>query len=198
MKEANESSDFEADQPSNNEVDQENNVNTKKRTKKEKVKINGKNSSKIAEIKRQKGEAYTNRAGKLIPAKVVNFGVLCSEGCRRKCSEKFNSEERKKIFSRYYSFNNEHLKSVLLLKGISCQVPSRRRSRTLSGQPKAATFMYSIITIGNRSVPVCKTAFCSLYQIGKKKIKLLQEDLKRGLDTPKIPQEEDLTTDQIK
>lgn len=110
MTEPNKSSDFEADQPSNNEVEQENNVNTEKREKNEKVEINRRNSSKVTVMKRQKGEAYPNRAGKLlIPATVVNF------------------EERKKLLTRYYNrLNCENRKNELLVKGISCQVPSRR------------------------------------------------------------------------
>lgn len=174
--EPNECSGFEKKQPSTNELDHENNHNTEKPIK---------NSRKIAAMKRQKGEAYTNQAGKLIPAKVVNFGVLCSEGCRRKCSQMFYPAERKKIFSSYYSLNDENLKNMLLFKGISCRVPSR--PKRISSRPKAATFMYTI-SIDNRTVPVCKKAFCSLYQIGMKKIKLLQEYIKDGLDAPKMSQ----------
>nr|CAI5864751.1 unnamed protein product [Callosobruchus analis] len=55
-----------------------------------------------AALARQRGETYVNQRGRTIPAKVVNLGTLCSENCKKKCSDQLGTKERQNMFSRYY------------------------------------------------------------------------------------------------
>lgn len=135
----------------------------------------------IAAIARQRGENYFNQRGKEIPGKVVNLGILCHEGCKKKCSDKVDPEKRREIFSRFYKLD-EDTKNMLLFKSMTCKVPSRPQKN--AANHKSVSFTYTI-NINNTGVTVCKKAFCSLYQIGKKKVEYLQQSIKEGLHTPK-------------
>nr|CAI5856594.1 unnamed protein product [Callosobruchus analis] len=52
----------------------------------------------IAALARQRGETYVDQRGRTIPAKVVNLGTICSENCKKKCSDQLGTEERQNIF----------------------------------------------------------------------------------------------------
>ncbi|CAH1106579.1 unnamed protein product [Psylliodes chrysocephalus] len=136
----------------------------------------------VAAIARQRGETYTNQRGKKIPRKSVNLGTLCNEGCKKKCSEKVRPEERREIFFSYYKLLDEDTKNMLPFKCMAYKVPARPQKN--AARHKSASFTYKL-AVNKTEVTVCKKAFCTLYEIGKKKVEYLQQSIKEGLHTPK-------------
>lgn len=135
---------------------------------------------KRAAISRQKGEEYISQNGKVVKKKVANEGNLCKENCRRKCNLQFSIEDRELILRKYYSLD-VNAKNTLIFKSIQIEPVSRHRPQRCSS--KVHTFKY-FITHQTQLRQVCRDAFCSLYRIGRKKVEITQNLLKRGIPAP--------------
>lgn len=134
---------------------------------------------------REKGLEYISQTGKVMPKKVINKQLtLCKEKCRLQCGSKFSVEARETILKKYYNLNN-NAKCCILFKSIALEPVARHRIRTKSStnRPKQYSFRYSI-TFEKANITVCKDAFCSLYQIGRKKVENIQNQLKTGQSAP--------------
>lgn len=131
---------------------------------------------------RQSGQEYLSQTGKLMKKKEIKKGVLCKEQCRLKCSVKFNIEDRETCLKRFYSLD-KNAKNSLLFKSMSIQPVARHRHRSNTKPSKNYTFKY-MMTHNKQIVAVCKDAFCSLYQIGRKKVEKIQSSLKLGQSVP--------------
>lgn len=136
----------------------------------------------VAAKARESGESYVSRKGIVIPAKHINEDIICNEKCRLKCSVKIDQDQRVTIFNDFYK-HNVNGKNIILFKSISMSHPKRKRKGAI--KHKTASFNYTV-TVGGNNVPVCKSAFMSLYQIGRKKISLIQDQIKKGLSAPDL------------
>ena len=57
---------------------------------------------------RESGRAYVNHRGVYIAAKKpYTDDILCSEKCRYKCSQKFDTGSRKTVFSSFYKLSSD-------------------------------------------------------------------------------------------
>lgn len=135
---------------------------------------------KKAAFARERGKEYISYKGEVVPAKEVKLGLLCTEKCRLKCSQKFDANSRREIHSRFYKLD-VNAKNSLLFKSIElCTV---ERQRTNAKSHKTASYKFKI-TCNTTSHQVCKSAFWSLYGIGRKKVDLIQKQIKMGNSAP--------------
>lgn len=133
-----------------------------------------------ASIARQKGEEYMSYKGQIIPAKSIETQNLCTEKCRLKCNQNVPIDHRKQILSQFHKLDVNG-KNAILFGSISiCPV---KRPRKGAIKHKLASFKYSVTVQGNQ-IFICKNALASLYQIGKKKIDLIQKSMKTGSSAP--------------
>lgn len=65
---------------------------------------------------REMGKEYMSYKGTLASEKKVNLGVLCSEKCPLKCTEKITIEERTRLFQYCYSLDLNSLQKYLHCK----------------------------------------------------------------------------------
>lgn len=141
------------------------NTNQPKKKSRKRVCCQDEWKKKKAAIAREKGLPYINQKGKEIQGKTVIDGFLCTQKCPKKCSKKVSLENRRKIFSTYYKLD-VNCKNIFLFKCMSMQSPSRPQKN--ARKHKSCTFHYTI-NIEKNTVSFCKRAFCSIFQIGKKR-----------------------------
>lgn len=136
---------------------------------------------KKAAICREHGQAYTSQKGTKMSAKSPEFGSLCKkQKCKRGCNDHFDERAREEIFRKYYALDI-NAKNAVLFKSISIK-PVRRHRKNIT-RPKTSSFTYSV-TYNKTVRTVCKTAFCSLYQLSNKKVQIIQRKLNSGTSAP--------------
>lgn len=171
--------DSEAGEPVQLENTAEENPSTQKNSRKRKRRPETWKRKKAAKC-RERGEEYISYKGTLVPAKKVNTGILCSEKCPLKCSEKISIEERHTLFKSFYSMD-VNSKNVFLFKSIVIQ--NVKRFRADAQKHKTASFKYKIF-LDRTEKFVCKRAICAIFAIGRKKLQLIQEKIKKGACSP--------------
>lgn len=132
---------------------------------------------------RNSGRTYFTYKQISKPAKEPNLlNVLCVEKCRKKCSEKISAEDRKTLFSTYYSLDLSG-KNQLLFGCIHRKSVKHHRKNSI--KKKQNTFTYNI-KLPNRDdvIVVCKRALCSIFQISTKKIEIIQKKHSAGQIAP--------------
>lgn len=141
-----------------------------------------------------------------MPAKKPNLlTVLCSVNCRRNCSNKILVEQRQALFTTYYSLDLNG-KNVMLFNCIQRKNVKHHRKNAI--KRKQNTFIYIIkLPSHNEPIIVCKTAFCSLFQISTKKVEIIQKkhaageivpsDDKRGKHTNRTNKTSDEVVNEI-
>ncbi|CAG9765580.1 unnamed protein product [Ceutorhynchus assimilis] len=138
-------------------------------------------SRNVSALARQQGKAYiSQKTKKEVQQKAPELGLLCKNSCRKRCNEKFSSNDREEIFRKFYKLD-QNSKNVFLFKSI--RVAPVKRRRKIRASDKSSTFSYTV-TCNKKIATVCKTAFMSLYQISHKKIQLLQNQLNSGITAP--------------
>lgn len=155
----------------NNEVF--NNNCEKKKSRKKKRNTEQWKRNKAAAL-RSKGEEYVSQKGVIVPAKSVNLDLLCTKSCRFKCSTTIDTETRILLFNSFYKMEI-NVKNTYLFKSIRQSETSR-----VTKNPKKVrsyTYQYFVKKI-DTDIRVCKTAFCEIFQIGRKKVELLQKQIK--------------------
>lgn len=68
----------------------------------------------VRKLKHQRGEAYINRRGKLVPERRVKNTKDCLKSCKYKCNERIDDTDREHIFKAFYSLNANEKKHFLL------------------------------------------------------------------------------------
>ena len=130
-----------------------------------------------SKLARNMGKEYTNSQGRIMPAKKACInGNLCPDSCRKKCSGKFDSEERLKIFKAFYS-SDENNKNIYLFHSIKPQQPKFQRLLALTH--RTLSFEY-YVTVGGRRINICKKAFLALHRITNSKIDHILQQIKAG------------------
>nr|CAH7739928.1 unnamed protein product [Callosobruchus chinensis] len=135
---------------------------------------------KKAAIARAKGESYISYNGVQRVARNPDSGILCGDSCRLKCNKKFMHDDIQRIFQEFYRLD-VNAKNALLFKSIAmCPVA---RIRKQAKKHKSHSYKYSVKLKG-QDIIVCKTAFCKLYQIGRRKVEVIINKIKKGESAP--------------
>lgn len=107
----------------------------------------------------------------IVPAKCINEGQLCTSKCRLKCTTTVNVETRKLLFEAYYKMEI-NVKNTYLLKSLK-KFETARVSKNAT-RVRSCSFKY-LIKSGISEIQVCKSAFCEIFQIGRKKVDIIQQ-----------------------
>nr|CAH7753491.1 unnamed protein product [Callosobruchus chinensis] len=135
-----------------------------------------------AALNRAHGEEYVSYKNTVVLKKEPKKGILCKETCRLSCSTRFSEEDRHVLLNEFYKLD-VNAKNSLLFKSIQKRQVLRERKGAL--KHKTASYIYSVTKNGTNE-RVCKDAICALYQIGRKKIDIIQSRLKSGFSAPPL------------
>lgn len=118
-----------------------------------------------------------------MPAKKPNLhNILCVKNCRRHCSNRISTEQRRALFTAYYSLDLNG-KNIMLFNCIERKAVKKHRKNI--AKRKQNTFIYSLkMPNQNEPIVVCKRAFCSIFQISTKKIEIIQRKHCAGETVP--------------
>ncbi|KAF0742047.1 E3 SUMO-protein ligase KIAA1586-like, partial [Aphis craccivora] len=150
-------------------------INKQKNSRKRKKNIENWKKNKAA-LQRSQGKEYISQKGKIVPAKSVNKHQLCQLRCRLQCSTNIDIESRNNLFNEYYKMD-VNVKNAYIFKSIKKLETGRKTVNSTPKKERSHTFQYFVKT-EEKDVKVCKTAFCEIYQIGREKIELIQNQLK--------------------
>lgn len=112
----------------------------------------------------------------IVPAKCVNEDQLCKSKCRLKCTTTVNLETRNLLFESYYKMET-NVKNTYLFKSLK-QFETARVSKNAT-RVRSCSFKY-FVKNGITEIQVCKTAFCEIFQIGRKKVDIIQQRYTEG------------------
>lgn len=92
-----------------------------------------------------RGEEYVSLRKKTVPARKIQTNKDCVEKCIYKCSSKISEEQRKRIFSDYYSLNAQE-KRMYILNTTYRHCPARRRETHYENNSRRSnTYKYYFI-----------------------------------------------------
>lgn len=120
----------------------------------------------VRKLKHQRGEAYVNRRGKLVPEKHVKTTKDCLTSCKFKCSERINDTDREHIFKAFYSLNANEKKHFLLNTTERINVRSRSSD---ANHRRQYSFKYFFLVRANRYT-VCKNFYLGTLAISQKPV----------------------------
>ena len=129
---------------------------------------------------KNKGETYFSTKNKVIAAKNTPRPCDCSK-CKKKCTEKFNEDERKMINSIYWKTGSYERQREFICKHVTIKhvtpkndaetTETRKRNRLLT----YSYFLPQIDTSNQNSIQVCKSFFLATLNIGQKTILVAKE-----------------------
>lgn len=126
-------------------------------------------------IQKDSGEAYATYTGEAKAAKKV-LNLTCK--CAHLCPKKLDEEEQKRIFGDFYKLGNHDTQNQYLL-GLLRKEAVKRKTRGTTTQ-RSNTITYQIRGKNGTYVQVCKTSFCDVHAIGKRRVEGLAEKLVSG------------------
>ena len=90
----------------------------------------GQYAQRISKIKRNSGQEYCTKNGKIISEKKFeNKNCICS----KKCVERINEAERKIIFQQFWNMSDFDIQNLFLYESVHSYPVKRRRSRNYAG-----------------------------------------------------------------
>lgn len=107
----------------------------------------------------------------IVPAKCVNEGQLCMSKCRLMCTTTVNLERRKLLFESYYKMDT-NVKNAYLFKSLK-KFETVRVSKNAT-RVRSCSFKY-FVKSEISEIQVYKPAFCEIFQIGRKKVDIIQQ-----------------------
>ncbi|XP_050302985.1 uncharacterized protein LOC126740859 [Anthonomus grandis grandis] len=132
-------------------------------------------------VKREKGEAYTDYKNRRVPEKSSAVGTqLCTEKCRLKCNNSFADADRNSLFKQYYSLPTTDEKNVYLF---GCLKPFDVKQPSSTNAVRQKSFRY-FVTLDGKSKQVCKSAFLKLFNVGRKKLERIRNQISQGQAIP--------------
>lgn len=117
--------------------------------------------------RREKGEEYTTKLGKVVPAKQF-VKIICK--CRKSCHLTINEAQQKEIFQQYYNLNTWTEKTSFLFNYIEV---TECKSRRKPGERKNIRFKKSFTRkyfFLNKENAVCKQFFKKVLQISEGRV----------------------------
>ena len=122
--------------------------------------------------KKDRGEAYVTRSGKLIPA-ICRTGPPCSDVCPLRCSKRIDTEECNELFTMFYTLANKNKQDAYLYSLINRIEPARRTSNS-PVRIRNHSFTYHIRKNDGTLIRVCKHAFSSIFGVKDSRLHRLQ------------------------
>lgn len=132
---------------------------------------------------RNAGQQYVSKSGKgnVVPAKqlpVSRRGCLPEISSKQGCST-ISLDMVHTMHSRFYNLNYNQ-QTLLLTKCVNiCEPKYRRPGKSDSTSKKLAAFDYNIT-----GKPVCLKTLLNTFEVGRKRIRVIQEKLKKGKIAP--------------
>jgi len=114
-----------------------------------------------AKMKRNSGDQYVSRSGKIIPKKLFK-DVDCH--CPLSCSAKVSTDEKNNMFNLYWKSSREAKLAYICGHVRQCSV-KRRYSDKEDCSRRQKTRLFYFTKADNSSVRVCKEMFCKTIQI---------------------------------
>lgn len=110
---------------------------------------------------RNSGQAYNSVNGKEMPEKVFK-NIPCQ--CKQKCDEKFETDERKRIFESFWKLGDYSKQNVYIRSSVLSHRVQRKRAKNGNGNEKHVSYNY-ILREGDKSEIVCKKYFLDTLQL---------------------------------
>lgn len=119
--------------------------------------------TKLRKFKRNTGQEYVTKKGKVVKAKVFE-NKDCS--CSKQCSTKVTAEERMKCFDKFWKMGNFSKQNAYLSGLVTREAVKQHRPRTncKNRGPKGVTYQYRI-NVGRISRQVCKVYFLDTFMV---------------------------------
>ncbi|KAK4327432.1 hypothetical protein Pmani_002096 [Petrolisthes manimaculis] len=118
----------------------------------------------VAKKRRDSGLEYISvKKNVAVPAKVVGPALPCS----KKCYDRVGVDIVNKIFEKYWKMASHNTQSRYIAKHILSKEVSRRYSGPNS--KRNVTYEY-FVTVNKKDIVVCKTCFCNIHAISKKRV----------------------------
>ena len=122
--------------------------------------------------KKDRGEEYVTRSGKLIPA-ISRTGAPCTDVCPLRCSKRIDEEECNELFNMFYTLANKNKQDAYLYSLINRIEPARRTSNA-PVRIRNHSFTYHIRKNDGTLIRVCKHAFSSIFGVKDSRLHRLQ------------------------
>ena len=116
--------------------------------------------------KKDKGEAYISKAtNKLVSSRKI--GRPCT--CPRRCFEKVGDDNVKQLFSDFYALGDYNAQSHYIHKCVKAMPVKRVRVKDSESRRKSTRI--HTVSVGNKSITVCKQAFVSIHGITESRVR---------------------------
>ena len=126
----------------------------------------------VRKSRKDKGEAYVTKSGRLVPA-VVRSGPPCAVVCPLKCSRRIAEEDCNEIFQLFYKLGNKNKQDAYLYSLIKRLEPKNRRNGN-GLRSRSNSFHYHICKKNGNLIRVCKNAFSSVFGVKESRLARLQ------------------------
>lgn len=113
-------------------------------------------------IRREKGEEYATKSGKIIPAKQF-VKTICK--CRKSCHLTINESQQREIFQHFYNLTSWNEKTSFLLNHVETNVCQKRRKPELRKNIKFKKSFNRVYFFKEKENKVCKSFFKNVLQI---------------------------------
>lgn len=118
----------------------------------------------VAKKRRDSGLEYISVRNKVVvPAKTVGPALPCS----KKCYDRVGLDNVNNIFDKYWKLASHNAQSSYITKHTLSKEVSRRYSGPNS--KRNVTYEY-YVTVDKKDIVVCKTCFCNIHAISKKRV----------------------------
>lgn len=134
----------------------------------------------VRKLKHQRGEAYINRRGKLVPERRIRNTKDCVRNCKFKCNEKITDEDREHIFKAFYSLNANEKKYFILNTSERTYI---KHYKAPNNHKRKYTFKYFFLVKSDRHT-VCKNFYLGTLAISQKPVYNVHRS-KSDLNMPK-------------
>ncbi|CAH1275814.1 unnamed protein product [Diabrotica balteata] len=115
----------------------------------------------IRKQKKNKGEQFINRKGKLVKQRQLKGG--CTDKCIRKCQEKINFATRQQLFKEFWKMGDHTLQTQYISRLISRYPKNRILNSSIESRRKW-TFQYRL-PLNDSYIVVCKKMFLDTFDI---------------------------------
>ena len=126
----------------------------------------------VRKARKDKGEAYVTKSGRLVPA-VVRSGPPCAAVCPLKCSRRISEKDCNEIHELFYKLGNKNKQDAYLFSLIKRLEPKNRRNGN-GMRSRSNSFHYHICKKDGTLIRVCKNAFSSVFGVKESRLARLQ------------------------
>ncbi|KAL4704116.1 hypothetical protein ACJJTC_001043 [Scirpophaga incertulas] len=138
-------------------------------------KENWKNS--ICKRKKNLGQQYINKEGKLIPKKEMK--ASCGDNCSRKCREAITENHRNLLFTRFWELGDHNSQMEYISRFVKRVIKKQVTVSTASSSRRNWSFQYYLFVDG-QEIRTCKTMFLNTFSISDMWLQTLFKKIDRA------------------